>query len=346
MTAARTTRSALVMVVLLAALVPSALIGVTLGAEPLPLATVADVVAARFTGAAVSPGLDTIVWELRMPRTLLAIIVGAGLALAGAAMQTLVSNPLADPYLLGISSGASVGAVAVLTTGFLAGAGTWALSGGALLGALAAGAIVLTVVLASGGITPLRLILTGTVLAAAFSSIASFLVFRSKDPSAAESAMFWLLGSFAGADRTKLLAPAIVVAIGAIALLAVAGWLDALMLGPTTAASLGVPVPQLRLALVIVLALVVSVLVAVSGGIGFVGLVVPHLARLLVGPRHRALLPTAMLAGALFMVWVDLGTRVLTRPVEIPVSVLTGIIGAPVFLILMSRRRYSFAGTT
>lgn len=346
MTRTRTTRTALVMTVLIGALIPSALVGVTLGAEPLPLGTVAEVVAARFTGAHVSPGLDTIVWELRMPRTILAIIVGAGLALAGAAMQTLVRNPLADPYLLGVSSGASVGAVAVLTTGFLSGAGTWALSGGALIGALTSGAIVLAVALASGGLTPLRLILTGTVLAAAFSSIASFLVFRSHDPSAAESAMFWLLGSFAGADRTKLLLPAIAVAVGALVLLAVAGWLDALMLGPTTAASLGVPVPQLRLALVVVLALVVSVLVAVSGGIGFVGLIVPHLARLLVGPRHRTMLPTAMLAGALFLVWVDLGTRVLTRPTEIPVSVLTGIIGAPVFLILMSRRAYSFGGAS
>ncbi|GGF97519.1 sugar ABC transporter substrate-binding protein [Rhodococcoides trifolii] len=347
MKAGRRPPAPVVLLSLLGLLIPSAVLGAAFGAEPIPVSTVVDVLVARITGdGSVARSLDTIVWELRLPRTALAVVVGAGLALAGAAMQTLVRNPLADPYLLGVSSGAGVGAAAVLTSGAFAAAGVWALSAGALVGALSAGALVLLVALAQGGLTPLRLVLTGTVLGSAFSSLSSYLVFRSSDPAAAQSVLFWLLGSLAGADRTRLLLPAITVLVCGLALLAVSGWLDALMLGPDTAGSLGVPVRYLRLGLFLLLAVLVGVLVAVSGGIGFVGLVVPHIARLLVGPKHRVLLPTAALCGALLLVWVDIGTRILARPAEIPVSVLTGLIGAPIFLLVMGRRRYRFGGAT
>ncbi|MGB7362523.1 MAG: iron ABC transporter permease, partial [Rhodococcus sp. (in: high G+C Gram-positive bacteria)] len=224
-------------------------------------------------------------------------------------------------------------------------AGVWALSAGALIGALAAGALVLLVTVAQGGPTPLRLVLTGTVLGSAFSSLSSYLVFRSSDPAAAQSVLFWLLGSLAGADRTRLLLPAVTVLICGAALVAASGRLDTLLLGHDSATSLGVPVRTLRLTLFVLLAVLVGVLVAVSGGIGFVGLVVPHVARILVGPMHRTLLPTAALAGALLLIWVDIGTRVLARPSEIPVSVLTGLIGAPIFLVLMGRRNYRFGST-
>lgn len=347
LTSRRRPPATVVLLILPALLVPSLALGTAFGAEPIPVATVLDVLASRITGAgSVSRSLDTIVWELRLPRTILAAVVGAGLALAGAAMQTLVRNPLADPYLLGVSSGAGVGAAAVLTTGAFAAAGVWALSAGALVGALAAGALVLLVALAQGGLTPLRLVLTGTVLGASFSSLSSYLVFRSSDPAAAQSVLFWLLGSLAGADRSRLLLPTVTVLVCGVVLLAASGWLDALMLGPDSAGSLGVPVRYLRLGLFLLLAVLVGVLVAVSGGIGFVGLVVPHIARLLVGPTHRVLLPTAALCGALLLVWVDIATRILARPAEIPVSVLTGLIGAPIFLVVMGRRRYRFGGVT
>jgi iron complex transport system permease protein len=185
-------------------------------------------------------------------------------------------------------------------------------------------------------------VLTGTVLASAFSALTSYLIFRSTDPAAAQSVLFWLLGSLAGADWTKIAVPLAVVAASALGLVAAAGWLDALHLGADTAGSIGVPVRELRIALFVLLAVLVGVLVAVSGGIGFVGLVVPHAARLVVGPRHRALLPTCALLGALFLVIADAATRVLVRPTEIPVGVLTGLIGAPAFLLLMGRRHYRF----
>ncbi|NKY52879.1 FecCD family ABC transporter permease [Nocardia vermiculata] len=324
-------------------LIAAMVLATACGAESLPVSVVLRVLRDHLGGGGGQPsGVDTIVWQLRVPRTLLAAVVGAGLALAGAAMQTLVRNPLADPYLLGVSSGAGVGAAAVITSGVFAGAGVWALSGGALLGALAAATAVFAISLAQGGLTPLRLVLTGTVLGSAFSALSSYLIFRSADAQAAQSVLFWLLGSLAGADWTRIAVPATVVAVAAVALSAVHGWLDALAVGADTAASVGVPVRALRYALFVGLAVLVGVLVAVSGGIGFVGLVVPHAARMLVGSSHRRLLPVAALCGALFLVVADAAARILVRPTEIPVGVLTGLIGAPVFLVLMGRRRYRF----
>ncbi|WP_029902558.1 FecCD family ABC transporter permease [Nocardia brasiliensis] len=336
-------RTAIVLPVLGALLGCAMLVATGFGAENLPVASVIEVLWHRLTGQPPTDfGLDTIVWQLRVPRTVLAAIVGAGLALAGTAMQTLVRNPLADPYLLGVSSGAGVGAAAVITSGLFAGAGVWALSGGALVGAFIAAALVFLIAVAQGGLTPLRLVLTGTVLGSAFAALSSYLIFRRPDPAAAQSVLFWLLGSLAGADWTRIALPLSVVALAGGVLLATGGWLDALTVGADTAASLGVPVKELRIGLFVLLAVLVGVLVAVSGGIGFVGLVVPHATRLLVGPRHRSLLPACALCGALFLVIADAFTRIVVRPTEIPVGVLTGLIGAPAFLILMGRRRYRF----
>ncbi|AFU00375.1 FecCD family ABC transporter permease [Nocardia brasiliensis] len=336
-------RTAIVLPVLGALLACAMLVATGFGAENLPVSSVIEVLRHRLTGQPPTDfGLDTIVWQLRVPRTVLAAIVGAGLALAGTAMQTLVRNPLADPYLLGVSSGAGVGAAAVITSGLFAGAGVWALSGGALVGAFIAAALVFLIAVAQGGLTPLRLVLTGTVLGSAFAALSSYLIFRRPDPAAAQSVLFWLLGSLAGADWTRIALPLSVVALAGVVLLAIGGWLDALTVGADTAASLGVPVKELRIGLFVLLAVLVGVLVAVSGGIGFVGLVVPHATRLLVGPRHRSLLPACALCGALFLVIADAFTRIVVRPTEIPVGVLTGLIGAPAFLILMGRRRYRF----
>ena len=200
--------------------------------------------------------------------------------------------------------------------------------------------------IAQGGITPMRLVLTGTVLGSAFAAVASFLVFQSDNAQAAQSVLFWLLGSLAGASWDNLLLPAVTVGVLGAALLAASGWLDALAAGPDTAAALGVPVRGLRNGLFLLLSALVGVLVAVSGAIGFVGLILPHVARILVGARHRAVLPVSALAGALFLVWVDVVARVIVRPQEIPLSVVTGVIGAPAFLLLLGRRRYRFAGAS
>ncbi|KXW63970.1 sugar ABC transporter substrate-binding protein [Mycolicibacterium phlei DSM 43239 = CCUG 21000] len=326
--------------------VVSIIVSIVFGAEHIPLGEVWRTVLGRLTGAEVDAGYAVIIWELRLPRSILAAVVGAGLALAGALMQALVRNPLAEPYLLGVSAGAAVGATAVMTLGVLSGFGVWALSGGALFGAMAATLTVYTVARAQGGLTALRLILSGVVLSSAYMAVSSLLVFTAGDPHAAESVMFWLLGSVAGATWAKVPLAAAVVAIGLVGALLIHSWLDAYAAGSDTAASLGVPVRALRNGLFAMQGVLVGVLVAVAGGIGFIGLIVPHAARLIVGATHRAMLPVTVCAGALFLVWVDVVSRELAAPREMPLGIVTGLIGAPVFLFLMGRRRYEFGGAT
>lgn len=333
----------------LAAMVPlgvlGALLSLALGAEHLPLGQVADVALGWFGGDGGPQSVSVIVGELRAPRTVLALVVGAGLALAGVLIQCLVRNPLADPYLLGVSSGAAVGATLVITVGVLSGLGTWALTGGAVLGALAAAAAVFGVAVAQGGLDPLRLVLTGVVLSSAFSSISSYLVFRS-DAQGAQAVLHWLLGSLSVPGWSSVWVALGVVVLCLLATLLLAPWMDALAGGEDSARSLGIPVERLRTALFVISALLVGALVAVSGAIGFVGLIVPHLARLLVGARHRAMIPVAALMGGVFLVWVDVAARLLVAPRELPISIVTGLIGAPVFLLLMGRRQYRFSGAS
>lgn len=338
-----------IFVLLLAAAAVSFVISLTFGSVAYDAIDVWDVVAAHI---GIIPGddvfgstIDSVVWSLRAPRGLLALIVGAGLALAGVVMQTLVRNPLADPYLLGVSSGASVGATAVITIGVFTSFGLYTISVGALFGALAATAIVYLITLAQGGLTPLRLILTGVVASSAFSALASFLVFKAQDARAAQGVMFWMLGSVVGAQWDRLLLPALVVLAAFLILMLMSNPLDAMAAGPDTAAALGINVERLRQILFFIQALLVGAMVAVAGGIGFVGLVIPHLARIMVGSLHRRLLPIAMVLGAVFMVWVDVIARIAAPPQEIPLGVVTGVLGAPLFLLLMGRGRYQFGGS-
>ncbi|MDU3768812.1 MAG: iron ABC transporter permease [Cutibacterium granulosum] len=331
-------------IILVVLIVVSAVFSLTIGSEPLPMRGVLDTVGARITGEPGSDStIDLIVWDLRAPRALLAIIVGAGLALAGSGMQTLVRNPLADPYLLGVSAGASVGATAVIALGMFASWGPHRLTLGALVGALGAAGLVYLISMAQGGMTPLRLVLSGVVLSAAFSALASFLVFRSSDPRAAQSVLYWMLGSVAGATWDSLWVAAIVTALSAVLMIAFSGWLDALAAGTDVARSLGIPDTRVRKALFVGNSVLVGVLVAVSGGIGFVGLVIPHMSRLLVGASHRSMVPVAAAIGSLFLLWVDVGARVIAAPQEVPLGVVTGFIGAPIFLYLMGRSQYRFS---
>ncbi|MDO4717746.1 MAG: iron ABC transporter permease [Propionibacteriaceae bacterium] len=331
--------------VILALTAVSVVYSVNIGSETLDSDAVWKVVISHLNGTVSDdPAVEAIVWELRLPRALLSVIVGAGLGIAGCGMQTLVRNPLADPYLLGVSAGASVGATAVITFGVLSSFGLWSISVGALLGSLGAALAVYLVAMAQGGLTPIRLVLSGVVLSSAFSAIASFLVFKGPDPRAAQSVLFWLLGSVSGAQWDRLALPAIVVLVCLLLMLLASGWLDALAWGPDAAAALGVPVGWVRQMLFLLLAVLVGVLVAVSGGIGFVGLVIPHLCRMVVGSVHRRLLPVAAAVGGLFLLWVDVASRVIVAPAEVPLGVVTGLIGAPVFLIVMGRRSYGFGG--
>ena len=332
-----------VLLVLAVALALRVVLSLAFGTIRLPVEQAWHVLDVHVRGGSVEATADQIVWGLRLPRTVLAVVAGAGLSVGGAVMQTLVRNPLADPYMLGVSAGASVGAKAAITTGTLAAFGVYSLYLGALLGALVATAAVFGIAMAQGGLSPLRLVLTGVVMSSAFSAMSSFLVFHSNDPKSAQSVLFWLLGSVAGASWQTLVPTAVVVLVTLLLLMIGSRWLDALAAGPELASSLGVPVTGLRV-LFIVQAILVSAIVAVSGGIGFVGLVIPHLTRLLVGPRHRVVLPVSALFGALFLVWVDVLSRVASRPQETSLSIVTGLLGAPVLLLLLGRRHYQYAG--
>ncbi|MHC5905234.1 FecCD family ABC transporter permease [Streptomyces sp. S6] len=343
----RRTPLALLTVALALLLLLSLLAGVTLGSSGVGVGDSLRLLWAGLTGGTVSAqdaGDYTIVWEIRLPRVVLGAIAGAGLSSVGVAVQAMVRNALADPFVLGISSGAAVGANAVILMGAFAALGVWALSVSAFLSALAAMVLVYAVARTPRGLTPLRLILTGTALAYGFEAVTTVMVFSASRGEAARSAMMWLLGSLGGATWAQVPIAAVTVGAGWAWLRRRAGALNAIAMGDETASSLGVRPGRLRRELFLVTAAVTGTLVAVSGAIGFVGLMVPHLVRMTVGADHRRVLVLAPLAGAVLLVWADVLSRLLVAPAELPVGVITAVVGVPAFLLLMRRGGHAFGG--
>jgi iron complex transport system permease protein len=319
-------------------------LGIGIGSVSLSPRAVWQVVVDHLSGHPKNTVADAIVWQIRLPRVLLAAVVGAALTTAGTVVQVLVRNALADPFLLGISSGASVGATAVLLFGAFASLGVWAVSFGSVLGALAAMTAVFLVSRTRRQLAPTQLILIGVVLSALFESVTSFLIFRG-NPQATQSVLFWLLGSFGNANWQQLWIPFVALVVAMMYLIAQGRPLNALAMGSEPASSLGVDVRRLRRNLFIVTSLVAGVAVAVSGVIGFVGLVVPHIVRLMVGSDHRRVLPVGVLFGAAFMVLGDLLARTIVAPQEMPIGVITAFIGAPTLIVLIRRRPYLYGAT-
>lgn len=279
----------------------------------------------------------SIIWDVRLPRVLLATIVGAGLAVVGAALQALLRNPLADPYLLGTSAGASMGAVCVLLFGTSV-LGALSVSAAAFAGALLATIAVYALAWQSGRFPAARLVLSGVAVSYLFSSMTSLLIFRAPGGEQARTALFWMLGGLGAARWESLGLPAAVVLAGTAALMVYSRTLNILSLGEEAAATLGVDADRFRRIGFVVTSLTTGVLVALSGGIGFVGLMVPHVVRLAVGADHRRLLPVSALVGAIFLVWADVFARVVVAPEELPIGIVTACAGAPCFLWLMRAR--------
>jgi iron complex transport system permease protein len=329
------------LVAALAALVVSLAAAVAIGPADIAVRDVAGVVANRLGLAARPEGVSAlqgaIVWDLRLPRALLAASVGAGLALCGTVLQSLTRNPLTDPYLLGVSSGASTGAVLVLVVGV--GSGAFALSVGAFAGSTVAFATVLALAGRAAARGSQRIVLAGIAGTQLFSALTSFIVIWAGDDAATRGVLYWLLGSMASATWTSAGVCALVLAVGTVACVWHAAALDAFAFGTDAAASLGVAVERVRVGLYVVTAAITAALVAASGAIGFVGLVIPHAARLLVGPRHRALLPAVALTGALFLVWADTAARTAFEPRDLPVGIITALVGVPAFALILRRRR-------
>jgi len=322
---------------LTALLILSAIAAVTFGPADITAPEVWSVILHHFgliPNSPVSNLRDAIVWELRLPRVLTAMAVGAGLALSGTVMQALTRNPLADPYLLGLSSGAAFGAVLLL----LAGLGLF-MQLGAFLGSLGALALALLVAGLLGGATPSRAILVGICISAFASAATSFLIFWSATGDSYREILSWLMGSLAGSLWSDAAMASAMLLLTAPIILFSARALDAFAFGDNAAASLGIDVSRLRWTLLGATALLTGIMVTIGGAIGFVGLVVPHAVRLATGSRHRILLPHALLVGAIFMLWTDTAARSLFSPRELPVGIITAMIGAPMFLLVILRYR-------
>lgn len=278
---------------------------------------------------------DGIVWELRLPRVLTAAAVGAGLALCGALLQALTRNPLADPYLLGISSGASLGAVCVLVLQLSVALPIAAFAGGGL----SLAATLLIAGSATRRLEPSRIILAGVAVSACCSAATSVVIFRSSSGDSYREVLDWLLGSVAGSTWHSVAITAGALAVLGIPLVFAGRTLDAFTFGETAAASLGVHVVRTRWLLLGASALLTSALVAYSGSIGFVGLVLPHAVRMLVGVSNRGLLPLSALLGAVFLLWADTLARSAFGAQELPVGVVTALIGTPAFAIILMRTK-------
>jgi len=288
--------------------------------------------------------IQRIIVDLRAPRAVMAILVGGGLSLAGAVFQALLRNPLAEPYILGISGGAATGAVLALALGLTASL-SWALPAAAFAGALLAIVLVLRVAAtADGGVDVRVLLLAGVVVGAFFTACMSF-VLSISDARTVRSTVLWMMGSLAGSDwRTVLMVtlytlPALVVLVG------LARPLNLLAIGEETAGHLGANVERVKRVAYVLASLLTAAGVAATGVIGFVGLIVPHGVRLLVGADYRVLLPLSFLAGALFLTLADIVARTVLSPAEVPIGVITAFVGVPLFLLLLRRSLGARTGT-
>lgn len=321
-----------------AILILAILAGVVIGEMPLPPGRVAAVLANKLwaAGYAVEPIDAGIIWAYRMPRTLVAAACGAGLALSGVVLQALVRNALADPYLLGVSAGASTGAVAVTILGL--GGGLVGISVGAFGGAALAFLLVAILAQAAGGGSA-QLVLAGIAGSQLFNALTSFFIAKSANAEQARGIMFWLLGNLSGVRWPDIWLAAPAAGLGLLVCLWFARAMDAFSFGVSSAASLGIPVRQVQIVLIGTVTLMTAIMVSLVGSIGFVGLVIPHAMRFLVGPRHAQLVPAAALAGAVFLIAADIVARMLIPGQVVPIGVVTALVGAPGFALILIRNR-------
>ncbi len=311
------------------------------GPAPIPPGTVLRVLLAKLTPLDLAPAAgaaEPIIWQIRMPRVLLAGMAGAALALAGNSYQGVFRNPLADPYVIGVAAGAGLGATMVLVSPL---SGSWhglsLVTPAAFAGALAAVALAVAVARGAGAGTGAGLVLAGVAIAALANAATSFL-FIFYDARIA-SVFAWLMGGFNAASWGKVTVLALYAVPAALVLFACGRLLNVLLLDEEQARQLGVDVERVKLIVLAAASLAAAAAVSVSGLIGFVGLIAPHLTRILVGPDHRRTLPLSMLCGAMLLIGADLVARTALAPAEIPVGVVTAFLGAPFFILLMLRRR-------
>jgi len=321
-----------------AALLMAVMAGVAIGETSIGLPVIGQVLANKLwaAGYAVDAIDEGIIWNYRLTRAIVAAACGAGLAVSGVVLQSLLRNPLADPYLLGISAGASTGAVLVAIIGL--GAGAISLSAGAFVGAVAAFALVALLARSSRGQTATgQIILAGIAGSQLFNALTSFLITKSASAEQARGIMFWLLGNLSGVRWASVTLAVPVVLAGLLVCLWHRRSLDAFTFGADSAASLGIPVRRVQAILIATAALTTAVMVSIVGSIGFVGLVIPHAVRMMTGVRHARLVPLSALSGALFLIAADVLSRTLIKGQVLPIGVITALVGAPVFALILLR---------
>jgi len=327
---------------LVALLFASATLGMSLGAVGVPFGKVWSIVWHHVVhrSATNDPGgADPIIWQIRFPRVVLGALAGAGLSVVGVAVQAMVRNPLADPYVMGVESGAAAAAALVIYIGrTTASPSTVSPTLAAFGGALATLFVVFGLARRNGRVSSVRLLLVGVAVSYALSGITSFVLYAIRNSAAQSSVLFWLMGGLGGAAWSKVPIALAIVIVGFVAVWWHSRQLNALALGDDSAASLGMSPDRLRTRLLVICALLVASLVSMVGPIGFVGLVVPHVGRMLFGADHRRLIPVSLLLGAIYLVLVDIIARMLFRPSELPIGVVTAVVGTPFFLWLIRRR--------
>ncbi len=315
----------------------SGLYTISIGIVHTPIKDVITVLSAHITGSDSGVASDSIIWHIRAPRAVLSSIVGAGLAVVGCILQAVMRNPLADPHLFGISSGGALGAVVVIVW---IGGGLYAMSLGAFLGAVVAMALVMMI--AYGGkraVSAERLLLSGVAVSFLLISLTNFVIFQGENNSAT-SVLFWMLGGMGLARWDMIWIPFIVIAIGVLYATVQGRNLNTIMAGDHTALTLGVNANSIRLQLFLLCALITGVCVAISGAIGFIGLMIPHACRFFVGANNRILIATSAVVGGLFLLWADALSRYVFAPQELPIGIITAFIGGVFFVVLMLRKNH------
>ena len=310
------------------------------GANFIPLDQIISALISMIDPNAKASMTDTIITDIRLPRLIYSVLTGIGLSLVGLLMQTVTRNALADPYVLGVSSGASTGAVFAIIMGGLPFLGQYNTPIFAALGA--ALSIIMVLLCVGKSNSPVKLILIGMGMTGVFSALTMMIIYGAKHEAQVRSAMFWLLGSFAGIQWGDLPLTAIIVTLFMLYIYMFNQDLDVLLLGNHEAAQMGLSVKQLQLSIVIISSIVIATLVSKVGVVGFIGLIIPHLARIIGGPKHRNTLLFSALIGSIVMIWSDVLSRALYSPEEIPIGVLTSLLGAPLFIwIIMNRYKHN-----
>jgi iron complex transport system permease protein len=323
-------RTFLVVLLLLSGLILAALTSLSLGSVPVSVGSVAGALSGS---SAVTAAERTIILDIRLPRVLLAIIVGSGLSIAGLVFQALLRNPLAEPYILGISSGGTVGAILAMTLS--AGAGLFTVPLASFAGSAAVMGLVYTVAHRRGKLDTYTLLLAGVMIGAFFNALVLLIVAVINQE--IRNAFLWLMGNLTGANPASVAIVSVPVVIASLALYSQAKGFNLIATGEETAMQLGINVGTLRKGAYLLASFITGMVVSVSGVVGFVGLIIPHICRMVFGPDHRLLFPASFLAGAIFLVLADLISRIALAPTEIPVGAVTAAIGAPLFVYLLRK---------